>query len=316
MKYLIRPAMVLWLASASVSAIAQEATKEAEATVAEAPESEAEPAATQDDSVQISAASQAYLDAFNEQDVPKLVALWSPEGVYISRTSGDRIVGRKRLTEEFAQVFGGESKPKLSGSSESVEFISPNVALERGTATVTGPDDSVTQTSYRIVYVKRDGTWLIDRVTEDEIIVPLSNYQHLKDLEWMIGEWVDAGEGITIEMECSWTTNENFISRKYSVSTEDRVASSGLQVIGWYAKQQQIRSWLFDSDGGVITSEWTNGGDHWTVQSVATLNDGASGSFTSIFRPTDDGNYTWEKINRVLDGRLLPNINEIIVQRK
>ena len=46
------------------------------------------------------------------------------------------------------------------------------------------------------------------------------------------------------------------------------------------------------------------------------LPDGASGSFTSIFRPTDDGNYTWQKINRVLDGRLLPNINEIVVQRK
>lgn len=315
MKYIIRQALVIWLAAAGSIAVSQEA-KQPEATEAGKTVTEAESAAVEADSAQISAASQAYLDAFNGQDVPKLVALWSPEGVYISRTSGDRIVGRERLAEEFAQVFGGESKPNLSGRTESVEFISPNVALERGTATVTGPDDSVTQTDYRIVYVKRDGTWLIDRVTEDEIIVPLSNYQHLKDLEWMIGEWVDAGEGITIEIECNWTTNDNFISRKYSVSTEDRVASTGLQIIGWDAKQQQIRSWLFDSDGGVITGEWTHGGDHWTVQSVATLPDGASGSYTSIFRPTDDGNYTWEKINRVLDGRLLPNINEIVVQRK
>ena len=127
---------------------------------------------------------------------------------------------------------------------------------------------------------------------------------------------MDAGEEVTIEMECDWTTNQNFISRKYTVSTEDGIDSTGLQIIGWDAKEKQIRSWLFDSNGGVITGTWTNRDDRWIVQSVATLPDGASGSFTSVFRPTEDGNYSWQKINRVLDGKLLPNVPEVIVQRR
>jgi uncharacterized protein (TIGR02246 family) len=306
--------MVLWLVTVSGWAIAQEATKEAKQ--ADPPASTVDSNVEDDDSAEIVAAIESYIAAFNSRDVQKLVALWSPEGVYISRTSGERIIGHEGLTEEFTQVFAGERVPTLAVTTESIDFISPNVALERGAATVTYSDQDVSQTDYRVVYVKRDGSWLIDRVTEDEIVVPLSNYEQLKDLEWMIGRWVDAGEGITIEMECDWTTNQNFISRKYSVSTEEGIASTGLQVIGWDAKQKQIRSWLFDSDGGVITGTWTKSDDRWVVQSVVVLPDGASGSFTSIFRPTGDGNYTWQKINRVLDGRLLPNIGEVIVQRK
>ena len=177
MKYIIRQALVFWLAATGSIAVCQEA-KQPEATEAGKTVTEAEAEAVQDESAKISAASQAYLDAFNALDIPKLVSLWSPDGVYISRTSGDRIVGHERLTEEFTQILDGENKPKLSGITESIEFVSPNVALERGTATVTSSDDTVTQTKYRIVYVKRDGAWLIDRVSEDEIIVPLSNYEH------------------------------------------------------------------------------------------------------------------------------------------
>ena len=66
----------------------------------------------------------------------------------------------------------------------------------------------------------------------------------------------------------------------------------------------------------MINGTWTKRDDRWVVQSVATLADGSTGSFTSVFRPLDDGNFTWQKLNRVLDGKLLPNIDEIVVQRK
>ena len=135
-------------------------------------------------------------------------------------------------------------------------------------------------------------------------------------MEWLVGEWVDAGEGFTIDVTCKWTENQNYLSRTYTVSSEDGAASSGLQIIGWDAKQKLIRSWLFDSDGGFIKGTWAKRDDRWVVQAVATLPDGGSGSFTSIFRPTEDGSYTWEKINRVLDGQLLPNVDEIVVRRK
>ena len=226
------------------------------------------------------------------------------------------MVGRDAIAAEFAAMFAGDSVPKLAVATESIDFISPNVALERGNATVTHAEGDVDETSYSVVHVKRDGKWLIDRVTEDDVVTEPSHYEQLKDLEWLIGEWVDAVDGITIEIACQWTKNQNYINRTYTVSNEEDVESTGLQIIGWDPKEKQVRSWLFDSNGGFITGTWTKRDDRWIVQSVATLADGGSGSFTSVFRPLEDGNHTWQKINRVVEGELLPNIDEVVVQRK
>lgn len=258
----------------------------------------------------------AYVAAFNTRDVEKLVHHWSPDGVYTSRTTGEVVLGREAVAEEFAVMFADESLPKLAVATESIEFISPNVALERGIATVTHAENEVAESRYRVVYVKREGSWLIDRVTEDEVAVDSSHYENLKELEWLVGDWFDEGEGFTIEIACKWTKNRNFLSRTYVVSNEEEVESSGLQIISWDPKEKKIRSWLFGSDGGVVTGEWTKRNDHWVVQSIATLADGGSGSFASIFRPLEDDAYAWQKINRVVEGRLLPNIDEIVMQRK
>lgn len=199
---------------------------------------------------------------------------------------------------------------------QSIEFVSPHVALGRGRAVVTGGEDDPTETQFSTVYVKQNGRWLIDRVTEEDIVIESGHLDQLQKLDWMIGQWVDAGKGFKIEMTCDWTTRQNYISRKFSVSDADKLDLSGLQIIGWDPKQKTIRSWLFDSNGSFITGVWTEREDHWVVQSVATFPGGSSGSFTSILKPLDDGNYTWQKINQVVDGKLLPNVDEIVVQRK
>jgi uncharacterized protein (TIGR02246 family) len=272
----------------------------------------------------IRAAIGSYVEAFNARAGQKLAEHWASEGVYISRakgTSGDRISGRAAIAKEFEAIFASERVPQLAVETESIEFISPNVALERGVATIIhaeGKDaeKSTSQSKYRVVYIRQAGKWLIDRVTEEEIEIRASNYDKLKELEWIIGNWVDEGEGMTIETECSWTKNQNYISRKYSVSREGQVEFSGLQIIGWDPKAKEIRSWLFDSGGGFVAGTWSQRKDQWIVQSVATFADGATGSYTSIFRPLDEGRYAWQKINRVVDGKIMPNIDEVIVSRK
>ncbi len=302
----------LLLAALPAVAHGQETTHAPEAALNATTEAEAEAV----DTNEIKAAIQSYAEAFNARDVQKLAGHWSPEGVYISRTTGEQVVGRDAIAEEFAAMFAGEIVPTIAVTTDSIEFISPNVALERGKATVTFAEDDIVETNYKVVYVQRDNTWLIDRVTEEDIAVTPSNYEHLKDLEFLIGEWIDEGEGFTIEIDSSWTRNQTFIARKFTISVEDEVQSSGLQIIGWDAKLKQIRSWLFDSSGTVVTGTWAQRDDRWIVSSIATLADGGTGSFTAIFRPLDDGNYGWQKINQVLDGELLPHVDETIHRRK
>ena len=257
----------------------------------------------------------AYEAAFNARDAKKLASLWSPEGVYVSRTSGEQVSGRQNLEQEFSTLFSLADTPKLEVITESIEFVSPNVALERGKALLIGPGDATDNTRYSAVYVRREGQWLVDRVSEEDA-PEATSYDQLKVLEWLIGEWIDEDDQISIETECRWTKNRNYISRTYRVAGPEGVELSGLQIIGWDAKQNRIRSWLFDSSGGFISGSWTQHGDRWSVQSVATLADGSSGSFTSLFRPIDDNRYAWQKVHRVVDGEILPNVDEVIVRRR
>ena len=77
-----------------------------------------------------------------------------------------------------------------------------------------------------------------------------SHYEYLKDLEWMIGEWVDSDDNSTISTVCAWSKNRNFITRSFSVSIEGHIGLEGTQVIGWDPEKKRIRSWMFDSEGG------------------------------------------------------------------
>jgi uncharacterized protein (TIGR02246 family) len=264
----------------------------------------------------IERAIELYVAAFNVQDAKAMAQFWSPDGVYISKLSGERVVGREAIATALAEIFAAEGKRQLEVSTESIEFISPNVALERGTSAVECPDQSTLKTTYRGIYVRRDGKWLIDRITEDESPPDDSRYQQLRELEWIIGDWMDQAGDDTIRIVCEWTKNRNYISRAYAVNVDGQINSSGLQIIGWDPRQKQIRSWLFDSNGGFVEGTWSQKGDRWFVQSVATLADGSAGSFTSIFRPLDQDNYSWQKVHRVVDGEIVPNIDEVVVVRQ
>ena len=132
----------------------------------------------------------------------------------------------------------------------------------------------------------------------------------------MIGEWISEQDDVTVEFSCHWTENETYISSSFIVTSDGQVLSSGLQIIGWDPSTKQICSWLFDSSGTFVSGNWASRDDKWIVQSVATLFDGGRGSFVSVLRPQEDGSYTWEKMNQVLDGQLLPNTAETIVRRK
>jgi len=265
----------------------------------------------------IKKAIKSYEDAFNSRDTKRLASHWSNEGVYTSQLTGDEIVGRDALEAEFSLLFAEAKESKLELTTKSIELVSPNVAVEHGQATVLKPNQAPVKSGYSVVYVKREGKWLIDRVSDDEdwSAAP-THYQQLKPLEWMIGDWVDQdGNGNTIKTNCKWTRNQNFIIRAFSATQAERLEITGMQFVGWDAHKNQIRSWVFDSDGGVAEGIWKLKGKNWIVNTTATLPDGKRASSTTILRPLDENSFGWQKTNRVVDGEILPNIDEVIIVR-
>lgn len=264
----------------------------------------------------IRAAVASYTAAFNRGDAAALAALWSPEAVYTNPITGQQVVGRAEIEKQFSAIFAEAKGAKLEAATNSVQFISPNVAVEQGTAKVLRPDQPPEESSYSAVYVKRDGRWLLDRVTEEDVPVAPSRYEQLKELEWMIGTWVDQDENDRIETTCQWTKNRNFITRAFTLSVGDRIDMAGMQIIGWDPSTKQIRSWVFDSDGAFGEGTWSKKGSRWYIQSTGTLPDGQKSSSTNIMTYVDDNHFTWQSVNRQAGGEVLPNVDEVVVVRQ
>ena len=131
----------------------------------------------------------------------------------------------------------------------------------------------------------------------------------------MIDEWVDQDGDTKIETSCQWTSNGNFMTRSFTVSNNGAVELEGTQVIGWDPKRKQIRSWVFDSDGGFGEGTWTRSKDQWTVKNKFQMADGRQGKSTNKFTYVDAYTFQWESTNRSVGEESLPDVKAAAVSR-
>jgi uncharacterized protein (TIGR02246 family) len=257
-----------------------------------------------------------YVEAYNRRDSRTMASMWSPEAVYMDPHTGEGVVGRDAIAKQFDYAFAGSEDAKLEVDIDSIDFLSPNVAIEKGRAIVKYSDHPDEVTDYTAVHVKRDGVWMLDRVSEVEVPPPPpSHYEQLKELEWMVGSWIDDNEGTLIETDCEWTKNQNFLTRSFKLVVGDQINMSGMQIIGWDPANKQIRSWVFDSDGGFSQGTWSRKDNRWFIKQVGTLPDGAQSTATNIITKIDDDSFTWQSTDRTVDDEMLPNVDEVLVKR-
>ena len=143
------------------------------------------------DKVAIKKTIESYTTAFNARDAKALAEHWGPEAVYVNPLTGVQVEGRDAIIKEFESIFTDLKNTKLAVDVESIRFVSPSVAVENGVAKLLSADGQPEESSYTAIHVKRDGKWLLDRVTEEDVPVVLSHYEQLKELEWMIGSWIE-----------------------------------------------------------------------------------------------------------------------------
>lgn len=256
-----------------------------------------------------------YVTAFNSHDAPALAAHWSDHGIYQNPLTGTEVSGREAIKQEFATVLEELKDSKLTVSVTAIDFVSPSVAVEQGTAQVVGADSVPELTEYSAVHVKQGDKWLLDRVTEKVRVEIPTHYEQLKPLAWLIGSWVDEDAEARVEGTCQWAKNQNFITRSFTVELAGQPELSGVQFIGWDASRGKIRSWTFDSDGGFADGTWTNKNDRWIVESAAVLPDGRKSSSINIMKLLDDNTLTWQITGRDVDGEILPNLPEVKITR-
>jgi uncharacterized protein (TIGR02246 family) len=278
------------------------------------------------DEATIRANAAKYVESYNRRDSKTMASMWSPDAIYTDESTGERAVGRAAIQKQLDHTFAGAEDAKLKINIDSIDFISPNVAVEKGSAEITYAKHPAEKSEYTAVHVKRDGSWMLDRVTDVDDDdkdkkppePPPSNFEHLKELDWMVGSWVDKVEDdeVTIQTDCEWTKNRNFMTRSFAVAIGDQVNKSGMQIIGWDPTNKKIHSWVFDSDGGFSEGDWTHKGKKWVIKQHGTLPDGGKTSATNILTEVDNDSYTWESIHRDIDGEMQPNVEEVLIVRK
>lgn len=263
----------------------------------------------------IRASVETYVNAFNAADAEAVAACWSERGVWVT-PSGQRIVGQTAIRSAMQAYFAEGKAPRIQIENLRIRQIAPTVAIEEGRARVMRRSELPEESTYIAIHVKEEAGWRIESVRETRVPQKASNFNHLKDLDWMIGTWVDEGNGSTITTKCQWTKNRNFLTRSFGVNIAGKLTLEGTQVVGWDPIRKQIRSWVFDSDGGFAEGIWSRDGDRrWIVKSLHTTGDGLRASSINIITKVDDERFQWESTGREIDGELQPSIEPVMVRR-
>jgi uncharacterized protein (TIGR02246 family) len=255
----------------------------------------------------------AYVKAFNAGDARAAAALWSAEGE-LTDPDGRVVRGSAAIEKDLAALFKEHGPLTIAITCSGLHFVTPELALETGTSQVTRPSDGeVSSARYEVVHVKQDGTWRLASVKESEA-PSVSNPEHLKDLDWLVGAWSAKGGDVELQMSCEWSEDKNYLVRKYKVKIGAAAAHSGTQMIGWDPSAGGIVSAVCDSNG--MGSElWSRDGDHWMIEAAGVTKDGRETQSTNLVKRVSADCFTWRSVERSIDGVALPDTPEIRVTR-
>ncbi len=275
----------------------------------------AEPNENAKDEAAIKKNAEAFVAAFDKGDAEAVAAFWTPDGDYVDET-GRHMKGREEIEKAFTEFFKENKGLKVEIHVESLRFVTPDVAVEDGVTSVAEADgEPPSRARYTVIHVKKDGEWRLSSV-RDSPYAPPSNYEHLKELEWMIGDWADEKDnGAVGRVSFEWSETQNFLHGTFSTTVKNIEVNSGEQTIGWDPNGKHIRSWSFDEDGGFGEATWTKDGDQWLIRSVRVLPDGKKTTATNIIKRVNADAITWRSKDRTVDGKPEPDIKEVKMKR-
>lgn len=272
--------------------------------------SEAPSAARPDDDKAIRQAAQAFATAFAKGDATAIANLFTDEGEY-REEDAEPIQGKAALAKAYAASFANRKAVAATATTTSIRFLGKDTALEEGTFTVTAADQPANSTKYSALHVRQDGKWLIALLKE----WGESSTVTVQDLAWLVGTWESTTDDIVARATYEFADNQAFLRVSYRLEQKGKLVSAGTQIIGVDPKEGQIRSWLFESDGGIGEGQWTFDDGRWVIQSAGTLSDGTASTARNLLTRTGPDSFTYRSVHRVQGTSELPDLGPITVKR-
>lgn len=251
---------------------------------------------------EVRAAADKLLAAKQQSDGPQLSKLWTQDGSYVDAAG---------QTFSVAEVIRGLRPTKASNKAtpasrqSTLRFLTPEVAIEDGQQPYrVSPDGSVSAIRFTAVWVKREGQWLLDTLRESAVESP-APHDRLEPLAWLLGEWAGSTPDADLLLSVHWSSSGAYLLRDFVVRAASGDLTAGTQRIGWDPAAQQIKSWTFDSTGGVAEATWRQDGRRWIASGQETLPDGSVVDTTTTYAPSSDGRFR-ATIERSKSGAALP----------
>lgn len=262
--------------------------------------------------------AEAFEKAYNAADA-KAIAAQFTENAEVVDDEGNVTKGRVEIEARFASLFKEFPKARISVELTSLRQLGPDVAIEDGYSTTTlDPDEPGSRSPYTLVHLKKDGKWLVASIRdfpEEESEPEFTAHDHLLDLEWLVGDWVDESHEGRVETSGRWSEDGNYLLQDYVVRSRRGSILKGNQRIAWDPVRQSIRSWAFDVSGAFTEATWRRVGESWLLRVEGVTPDGQSVSANRTLTPVNQDAFQIETTSAVVGNELLPDNSVRVVRR-
>ncbi|HUE15938.1 MAG TPA: nuclear transport factor 2 family protein, partial [Planctomycetaceae bacterium] len=209
-------------------------------------------------------ASKEYSAAVQRNNPKALAEFWTSDGVYIDENGQSYKVRDLLVTAPDAKAA---VRPPTKLTSSTIRFLTPDSATEDGTSEVTpAGKSSPVKGRFSAVWVRQSGKWKLNSLREFRIGTEApAPVDRLSGLEPFLGKWSGQTASHTMHVTAEWNPAKSFLRRDISVASGGKVVFTATQQVGWDPARQQIRSWVFDGDGGYGEGLWSLEGNVWMV---------------------------------------------------
>lgn len=256
-----------------------------------------------------------YLEAFNSGDARSVGAFWAADASSVSNLTGRRLVGREAIVADYQAFFAESPGARLAGGVDHVRSLGPELSLIEGRVTLFLPDAEPEESGFTAVVRRGESGWEIESAHEHAVASPVSPYEALQPLAWLVGEWRDEVEGVDVATTVRWSPSKAFLIRSFSADFGDGDGVEGTQIFGWDASAKRLRTWVFQSDGSFGEGTVSNNGDAWLIRMSHVGADGELSTGTQVITRVDEDEIRVQAIGRTTGGSPAPASDPVTVVR-
>lgn len=261
--------------------------------------------------------AQVFLNAYAKRDAKAIGELFTTDAEFFDEF-GELTQGRAAIVAMFQDVFQSTPETTIEAMQiERIRRITDHVALEEGyVVSSESPNAPRYRSRYVALHTKGDdGVYRINTL-KSRSRESIDRGEHLAQLSWMLGEWVNEDANSVVHTTCDWSADGNYLLREFTIQTHDGREMSGVQRIGWDPARKKLRSWTFDSEGGFFTGLWTQDGSQWLLTSAGVTAGGDTVTATSVYTRVDAEMVTWSYRSLIVGGEVKRDLDKVTMVKR